>query len=242
MRTSNKIILGIFLAPLVAVTAINLTLYAKYKSGSYVSMKAVQDDRFTRIKLSNTNKIAVYGLSNFSIIPSDSMKLEIEKNGHGHLHYTISADSIVIHGDSTIQRANGKKEVERSYEDVNLFLPAGVVLFADNTDVSVKGNKDSTKAASYQFSIVNDATLKVVQEGDDSTHVYFKTLNIQASKSAGIELTAHTKITDLTLSLIMSAFTDNGASIDKLTIASDKVSNISLKGDNLNKVNAAKQP
>ncbi len=81
MRTSNKIILGIFLAPLVAVTAINLTLYAKYKSGNYISMKSVVQDRFTRLVLKNMNRVSVYGLNNFNIIPSDSLKLEIEKNG-----------------------------------------------------------------------------------------------------------------------------------------------------------------
>ncbi len=159
-----------------------------------------------------------------------------------HLRYTISDDSLVIHGDTTIKRTNGSNDTERSYEEVNLFLPAGVIIFADNSDVSVKGNKDSTKAASYNFSIVNSTSLKVVQDGDDSTRVYFGKLEIAASSAAGIEFTAPTYVKDLELSLVKSAFTDNGAFIGKLKIEADKVSNISLKGDNLNKLNTAKQP
>jgi hypothetical protein len=39
--------------------------------------------------------------------------------------------------------------------------------------------------------------------------------------------------------MLESAFTDNGASIDKLMIDADKVSSITLKGDNLKKLNMA---
>ena len=239
MRTSNKILLGIFAGPLIIVAALQLTLYAKYKSGSYVAMKAVKEDRFTRYAPKNIKHIAVYGLNNFNIIPSDSLQLEIEKDAGGHLHYTVTGDSLIIHGDTVLNSSNAAEhsEIERSYQQVNLFLPASETITAGNSDVNLKGSKDSASAKSYHFYLKNDASLKVEQEGDDSTHVYFKELAIKASHSAGIELTAHAYIFNLNLSLVKSAFTDNGASLDKLMIDADKESNISLKGDNLKKLN-----
>ncbi len=243
MRTSNKLILGILIGPLLILTLLNLALYAKYKAGNYVSFKSVQEDRFIRMSLPNISHIAVYGLENVRIVSSDSLKLEIEKDSRGHLHYAIKGDSLIIHGDSVITRYNGTTDVERSYQDVNLYLPiAPATILADNSGITVKGTKDSVKAASYYFSVVNNATVKVDQDGDDTTHVYFKGLTIHASHAAGIELTAATRINDLQLTMIESPFADNGASIDKLTIEADKKSSVFLKGDNLQKVNVVKQP
>ncbi len=237
MRTSNKILLGIFAGPLIIVAALHLTLYAKYKSGHYVAMKTVQEDRYMRYAFKNIRHIAVYGINNFNIKPADSLKLEIEKDERDHLHYTIVGDSLIIHGDSTIKRPNGSSDIERSYQQVNLFLPASETITANNSDINLKGSKDSANAKSYHFYLNNDASLKVEQEGDDSSHVYFKELAVQASHSAGIEFTAHTYIFNLNLTLVTSAFTDNGAFVDKLMIDADKESNISLKGDNLKKLN-----
>ena len=240
MRTSNKIILGTFLAPLVALTGTNLALYAKYKSGNYIAMKTVVEDRFTRKTLKNISNIAVYGLNNFNIMPADSLKLEIEKDGTSHLHYTVIGDSLVIHGDSIISRPNGSSDIQRSYQAVNLYLPTAATITADNSDISLQGNKDSLKAASYHFSLTNSSGFKIRENNyNDSGHSYFRELTIQASHSSGIELTGYCRVFDMRLTLLESVFTDNGASIDKLMIDADKVSNITLKGNNLRRMNAA---
>ncbi|MFT3936643.1 MAG: hypothetical protein QM726_23665 [Chitinophagaceae bacterium] len=238
MKTSNKIILGIFTLPLLILTLLQLALYAKYKSGNYISMKVEQENRFIKKSFTNISHIAVYGINNCSIMPSDSLRLEIEKSENGHLHFAVVGDSLIIHGDTIVSRGDGRTEAERSYQDVNLYLPLATVgILANNSDVSLKGSKDSTKSASYFFSVVNDGSLKVEDGGDDNTHVYFKGLTINASHSSGIELTSHTRVNDLQLTMVESAFTDNGAMIDKLMIDADKLSNISLKGDNLRKLN-----
>lgn len=242
MRTSNKILLGIFLVPLIILTLIHVTLYAKLKSGHYVAMKTVQEDRFMRYAPKNINSIAVYGLNNFNIMPSDSLKLEIEKVPNSHLHYAIRGDSLIILGDSGINRPGGSADAERSYQVVNLYIPSAANILADNSDVNLRGSKDSLKANSYHFSLSGSAGLKIDDDGNDSAHVYFKVLTIQASHSDGIELTARSHVADLQLTLVESAFTDNGASIDKLLINADKPSSITLKGDNLAKLNLIKKP
>lgn len=243
MRTSNKIVLGIILAPLVALSSLHVALFAKYKSGNYVSMKTVQQDRFDRPALKNIDNIEVYGLENFSITPADSFAIEIEKSKYGHLHYTVKGNSLVIHGDSIIQHPDGTTDVMRSNENVNLYLPSVKNIIADNSDVRLKGSKDSSKAGSYHFSLLHAAGFKIEENGwQDSTYKYFKGLTIHADHSANIEIPAYTHIAELNLTMLESQFIDNDAQIGKLTIDVDKKSSVTLKGDNLKKLNLVKQP
>jgi hypothetical protein len=179
----------------------------------------------------------VYGLNNFHIMPSDSLKIEIEKNEGGHLHYAIHGDSLIIHGDSAITRQGSDKDIERSYQAVNLYLPAMKTITADNSEITLQGSKDSTKAQSYHFLLGSDTKLGVEENGDDSNYIYFSGFTVHASHSAGIEFNASARVLELQLTMIESAFSDNGASIDRLTIDADKQSSITLKGDNLKKVN-----
>ena len=243
MRTSNKIILGIFLVPLIIIAALHVTLYAKYKSGNYVSMKNIEADRFIRPALKNIDNIVVYGLENFSIVPSDTLSLEIEKDKYGYLHYSIEGNTLVIHGDSTIQHPDGTKDIQRSYENVNLYLPSTKNITADNSNVRLKGSSDSLKAGSYQFSLLHSASFKTDENNwEDSTHKYFNRLLIKADHASNIEISAYGYIAELNLTLLESQFIDNDAQIGKLTMDVDNKSSVTLKGENLKKVNAVKQP
>src|ERR1700733_3371730 len=157
MRTSNKILLGIFVGPLIIITCIHVALYAKYKSGHYVAMQTVQEDRYTTAYYKNISTVSVYGLNNFTIKPSDSIKLEVEKSRDGHLHYSFDGNTLVIHGDTTIKHSNGTSDYNRSYESVTLYLPLGTTVSADNAEITLYGTKDSLKAQAYHFTLVNDA-------------------------------------------------------------------------------------
>ncbi len=240
MRTSNKIIAGIFIVPLVILTLIQAALYAKLQTGHYLAMKTVIKDRFTRHPLNAITGVQVYGLNNFRIIPADSSVLEIENDKNGHLHYTISGNTLVIHGDSTIIRPGRENEIEKNYQEINLYLPGNIAIAADNAEVKLQGSKDSTKANSYQLSLATDANLQIEENGDDKgISAFFRNISIQAAHANNIEIGHHTRIADLQLHVKATDFTDNGASIGKLTIEADSLSAITLKGVNLNKLNKA---
>jgi len=234
MKTSNKILLGIFLSPLLVIAAINLALYAKYKSGHYVAMATVEQDRFIRETLGNIRYVAVYGINNLGIQSADTAKLEIEKDAHGHLHYNIHGDSLIIHGDSAVRRGM-ENEILRSYQSVNLYLPGDIYIIADNSDVYLKGSKDSTKAKSYQFQLSGSASCKMRETDPETALRYFNTIVVQA-KEAQMELSANARIRQLSLSLQHAGFNDNNALIEGLSIDADKASSLTLKGDNLKKM------
>lgn len=239
MKTSNKILLGTLVVPLLVITLIHVSLYAKYRSGRYVSMKSVEEDRFTRLPLKHITTVALYGLTNVSISASGAARMEIEKNGSSQFHYNIHGDSLIIHGDSTVKRADGSEEIERSYQAVNIYLPAPATIAARESQLKITGSSDSLGATSYHFSLIN-SDFKMENDYGDSTHAYFKTIYIQADHSSEIELNQNATLQELELNLLESAFTDNGASINKLTVATDKGSTVTLKGSNLQKTTFTK--
>jgi len=235
MKTSNKILLGIFFLPLLVLATVNTALYTKYKTGHYIAMAVVEQERYTRQDLKNIKYVAVYGVNHFTIKPADTARLQIEKNENSHLHYSIHGDSLIIHGDS-LRRTSKEDEVLRSYQAVTLYLPGEANIFADNTDVYLEGTTDSSKSKSIQLQMTNSARCEMRDGFDNEKSQYFNVLSVQANNANGIELSATARISALQLVLVNTPFDDKSAAIGKLSINVDKTSSLTLKGDNLEKI------
>jgi hypothetical protein len=238
MRTSNKILLTVFLAMIVALTTIHVTLFAKYKTGDFITLKEAREEQFDRHDLKKVNYIVASGLENFTIIPSDTLRLEIEK---GHMvKFFITGDSLVIHGDSNTTAPGEKENRIRSSQEVNLYLPSAEKITADFCDVELKAAKDSSSAKMYDFDLVNTSNFHISGNNyNDSAYKYINRLFIKASNSSVIEFTKYVSIAELKMVLNDSQFDDKDASINKLTMDADKSSTLTLKGDHLRKLNLA---
>lgn len=232
MRTSNKIILGIFVAPLIVLAALNLTLYAKYKSGNYVTMEHGNENRVMRLVFTHVMSVAVYGLDNFSIVPADTAALEIEKQDNNRLRYVVQGDSLVIHGDSL---AESKDNGGRNYRSVKLYLPGDASIIAHNSDVDIDGSKDSLKASSYHFYLNQNSSFNT-REHEQGNARFFKSLQLQATGSSDITLHAGIRVRQLMLQLEASEFKDEGASVDSVSVIADKKSLLTLRGDKIQRL------
>ena len=239
MKTSNKILLIIFLVPVLVVASVNMVLYAKYKSGNYKPLTIVEEERFTSIKPGNISKLALYGLDKVTIMSGTTASIQIEK-GARHLHYSISGDSLVIHGDTLVKTAGKEDELQRSYEVVKIVLPAREVrIDAVFSSLHLHGNKNAQDATSYQLKLSNSAQLDIAEIDDSTVPAYFNTLTIDATKAERIEFTPQTHINAFQLNIKESVFADGGAAIGKLVVNADSNSSVTLKGDNLQKMNGA---
>ncbi len=242
MRTSNKILLSVFLVVLLIPTFLHVALYAKYKTGNYVSMKNVVEDQYVHNHLKSVRYVVAHGLERFTIIPSDSLQLEVEKDKQGFVKFEIIGDSLVIHGDSTVIRADKTTDIIRSSQDVNLYLPSAEKIVLDYCDVTLKVNEDSSKQKSYRFDLDNSTNFQFSNNDyEDSSFKYINSLSIKAAHSCRIEFSNYKIIKDFRLDLSDSQFDDKDAQIEKLSINADKLSSITMKGDNLQKLNATKQ-
>ena len=213
MRTSNKILLGVFVTILLILSTIHVALYAKYKSGSYVTMQSVEEDRFEKHTINAINRVVVYGLENVELVPGDQYKLEIEKRQSPFLHYSVNGDSLVIHGDSLVKDDRGEERKWRSNQLVRIYMPSGIDLMAFNSNIDLRPAVDSMKAKSYHVELNNDSRLHIPDNDyRDSTFKYIGRLFVDASSSE-IECSRFIRFDQLSVNLKDSKFDDGDAEI-----------------------------
>jgi hypothetical protein len=238
MRTSNKILLGIFLTAVLIIASIHVALYAKYKSGNFETMKTVRDEEYMKNDLKPVHYIVANGLENFKIIPSDTMRLEIEKSERESVKFSIIGDSLIIHGDSIITHKDGTTDINRSSQQVNLYLSSSGKITVNYCETELKPADDSNKAKSYHFALMNSANLRFTNNDyRDSSYKYINSIFIQADSSSSIQFLEILKIKEANLRLRNSQFEDNNSQIEKLSIDADKKSNAKLSGNNLQILN-----
>jgi hypothetical protein len=234
MRTSNKILLSVFLTAIFIYASIHIALYAKYKSGDFVTMKTVHHDEYITPHLTPVHYIVASGITNFSIIPSDTLRLEIEKGDTYGVRFTIAGDSLILHGDTTVTRNDSTKDIIRSSREVKLYLPASENITLDFCSVELHTADDSSKAKSYRFSILNETSLRLTyNDYENAKAKYINSIFIKADNSSSIEFAARTEIKEADLILNNSKFEDNNAQIGNLAIDADKSSEVKLSGANL---------
>ena len=170
MKTSNKILLGLFLAPILCLSTISLSLYAKYKSHDYVSLESLQEDQYTNHILGNITVVKAKGLLHCNIFPSDTIRLEIEKNKEGFLKFSIQGDTLYLKGDSTMTGGrNNARNILRSPQEVRLYLPSGEKIVADYCELTITPGSDSSKAPSYNV-VLNHGSNLVFDNNDYEKH------------------------------------------------------------------------
>lgn len=227
MKTSNKILLAIFLSIILLTTAVQLMVYAKYKRGEYVKFDREDFNQLTSVEISVVRFISIRGLGNCGIMYGDKPKLELQKEHVGPLAYRVVNDTLFIIGDTTYTIDNPERG-NRNYNHVNVYLPATVQINATNSDLRVGGAADSTSAPSYSVKLEKDSRLFI----NNDAAVYFNQLNINSDQSK-IELNDHAFINDLNVQLIKSEINDKEAVIKNLTMDADSKSTVTLSGNNI---------
>jgi hypothetical protein len=243
MRTSNKILLSVFLAAVLVLAGIHIALYAKLKRGDFISAKEMWKLDYTRHELSMVRYVVATGMDNITIIPSDSAWLEIQKNGSSRIRFQVIGDSLILHGDTTVISTDGSSVMQKSWSGVNIYLPSFSKIRGDNAEFKLQGSADSTKAPSLDIIIDHAGKIRLAEnEWNDSSNRYFKNISVLADHSSGIELASHTQIDEMNLILMTSSFDDKEAVINRISIQSDPKSSVALTGANLQKLSLRKEP
>jgi hypothetical protein len=231
MKTSNKLLIGIFLIILILITTTQLMVYAKYKRGEVTSFKREQFDQMTSLPLPAVRFISLQGLGTCAVKPADTLKVEIQQNNANVIKYHMVNDTLVIVGDATMTDEKLEKG-GRNFSRVNIYLPASVQLTGAYSNFRVWGADDSAAAPSYTFNLEKNSNLFIHFKGGDNAAVYFNQLNIHGERST-VDLNEHVIMNELNLQLVDSKLNDNMATIRKITMGSDNNSSINLSGKNV---------
>jgi len=236
MKTSNKILLTFFVAAILMMTAVHLTLYAKYKRGDVSLFQEIKEERFEDHPLPAVKYVSVTGLMLCKIIPSAEPKIGIAKNKGSRLKYTVVNDTLVITGDSTATMRDFEHD-HRTYESINLYLPGVETVNAFYTGLLLHGGADSTKAVSCSVNLSNKSRLTVGTWGNKPD--FFNQVQIKAA-SSNVDFSSSAVIDQLNLQADESQV-ENHASIKHLQLQMDEQSTIILRGNSLKDINVLKK-
>ena len=240
MKTSNKILLSVLLAFMLILTGIHLALYAKYKSGDFVSAKELPDD-MDRHPLPLIKYVSITGLTNCYLISyGEKPAIEINKEGKSRISYKVVGDTLVVIGDSIATKEDYARGL-RNHQLINLRLPAAEQVKLAYGSLFLSGGDDSTDAPSYSIELATDAHLGPMQREPVTTKTFFNRLDLVTNKS-NVELDNHTIINELHVRSVASQLIYKQASIKNLTMDLDSTTTVTLSGNNLKRLTEISKP
>jgi hypothetical protein len=232
MKTSNKLLLGIFLSIILLTTTVQLVVYAKYKRGEYGQFKREQFSPMTSVSIPAVRFVSITGLGSCNIAPDDKPKLEIQKESVSTITYRIVNDTLFINGDTT-KTINDLEQGSRNYNLVNIFLPSPIQITTAYSSLKLEAALNPAYAPSYTVQLTKNSYFGIRKHGRrDNMDFHFNQLHVYSDRSY-IELDDHTLINDLNVQLTNSKINDKEAVIRSLTIDADSTSTVTLSGKNI---------
>lgn len=229
MKTSNKILLGVFLTIIVLSATINLMVYAKYKRGDSVPFVRDETAKLTTVNLPAAKYISITGLCNVELINSNKPWFEVGQNEEKGIVYQVVGDTIMISSKNLLINEQ-MENVQCNYQLLKVHFPAATQVFANYAHVRVKGTADSAQAPSFNIHL-NKKSLLLVYDENDSKFLNQLTLS---SDMSNINLEDHLVINNLNLKLANSSLFDSKkAGIKGLTLDVDDNSTIKLSGSSI---------
>lgn len=228
MKTSNKILLGVFLTILLLSATINLMVYAKYKRGDYVPFVR-EEERLTSVNLPAAKYVSVTALCRVELINSVAPKLEVRKGEENGITYKMVGDTMVIMSNTALPEKIEDGECNRQL--LKLRLPATTEVYAHCADIKINGNTDSTLAPSYNIHLDKRSFL-YTNDNDDDTR-YINQLLLWGDDTR-FRLDPHIIVSGLNLKMANgSRFDDEKGEIRNLTLDVDNSSAINLSGKSI---------
>jgi len=192
MKTSNKIILGIFLFPFLLVLLMNIALYAKIKSGSYTTREQEIEENTITTPMQNFSDIDLTAIKNgrIEIKQGDGFAIRFEKWAKDNFEYEQQGNKLVL---------KSKKGRENEYKVVTVLCPSFSHLSADSIEVFV----DAMQLGNTQIEVGAEANLNfaahaqnLTLSGKKNSNISFQegaiadTLNLQLVNGANFNKTA----------------------------------------------------
>jgi hypothetical protein len=237
MRTSNKILLGGFVATILIITSIHFVIHGKIKSGDLVTFNQKKFDNIERIVLGNIRHVSIIGLDEFHIVPGDTAVLDLNSEWKENFLYRVVGDSLILEAGSISQAeyVNGA----RKFAPMILHLPPVETITTNFARVLLRGEADSTKAISRSI-FINNSELNVIGGSREKAPAYWKSLQVNALHSQAMFFEGAV-LKELSVVLnAESSLKDGGADLQHFSVQVDSTSTISLRKKSLNNIKLVK--
>jgi hypothetical protein len=224
MKTSNRILLGVFIATLMLTATVNLIVYAKYKRGDYVPFERDAQKKVS-VALPATKYVSVTALCSVELINGASPRFEVHQGQGKGISYKQVGDTLFINGNGSLTRQQ-MEHGECNHELFKLYLPAATQVYGNFAGIRINGNTDSTEAPSFNIHLGRNSYLST---GSEMEYTYLNQLQLQGD-TASFELEDRIMVNELNLKMSSGKFNGKDAAIRNVTLDTDNSSSISLSG------------
>lgn len=217
MKKSNKLLFGAFIGGILFLSAIHISLFAKYRSGDHIPFTGEMESLFMQ-SYPHVKFVSIRNVENIAIQFGDSLKTE--KAEDKDLKFSQEGDTLHI------QRADTASQ-DGYWEGLRIQLPYGMPVTAFNSQLYFSG-KGSSDTAVFPL-LLNKSRASFYGE-----HQAMQLGNVQltAVNHSGAEF-HNSHINTLGVHLNNSSLEDIAGTIDSLAITTDIASRISLQTKHL---------
>lgn len=175
MKTSNKILLGLFLLPFIITTFITVVLYAKFQSGSYITQQQLDNETSVSETITAFTEIDLRGYKNghVNIAYGDSFIIKYDKWSKDNLEYNSASKKLTI-----------KTKKREDYNSITIFCPSFSRLILDSTGVTI----DSLALANASIDIGSEGNVVFRAQADSLTLDIKRGGNISFENNAAVQM------------------------------------------------------
>ncbi|HVF82488.1 MAG TPA: hypothetical protein VM884_11160 [Flavisolibacter sp.] len=224
MKKSNKLLLAGFFTGLLLITAIHITLYAKYKAGNYTIYNSAED--LTPQSMHTFPNILFVSVRN---VPGATVQFsnvaQVEKGEGVDIQYVQKGDTLLI---------TGKKDAHREdFQDpVAFYLPHNATLSVFNSSLYFTAGKKIAGNNPVIY-LQNSQAFFSGEAGP----LQFGQVKVEASDSSTLAFQGNTQVNTLEVKLLNSTIEYTEGNFGQLSIVTDSLSRISLQSKHLLKAN-----
>jgi len=223
MKKSNQILLGGFIVVIVLITAIHISLYAKYKSGQYTIYKPQEKTEVKGMEqFPGVRKVTLVTLQHVQIQFAEQAAVQKGRDG---VRYQLYGDSLVISG--------GPHQQHPLY----ITIPVAVTIRSVGSMLQFEKGKLMTLPGA---SIYLDSSIAVFGEADKSIHL--QNVQIVATNHSLASFADSSTVQNLEVLLKKSSLECLRADAATLSIITDSLSGISLQAKLLLKAKITTTP
>jgi hypothetical protein len=236
MKTSNKILLSVFLLGFLTIVGIHVALFAKIKSGDFTPPDKLDGMTYGDYAVPATIKaVSITGLTNCTVFAYGAPGLKYNKESNEQLVVTIRNDTMYVTADKNATRSD-YEQGRRNSQLVRLTLPENVPIKLQYSQITISGKEDSVNAPSFNIELSEMSSLDIVRREPQNLPACFNKVQI-VSRGSNMTLDRYTFINELNVKAANSNLNYNYATIKKmgLDVDDNTLINISKKSlDNLN--------
>ncbi len=230
MKKSTKIIVIAFLSLLFFISAVHISLSARYKSGEYTAYTGEADNR-QKTAYPGVKQIVLKNLGDVTMQVGDTASVSASDGGSEEYSITQQGDKLYI-------TATKPKAIDGRYRgQLRVTIPVGATITATYTDILVQQKQGNNGTG---FNAVLDSSRLAMSQA--RTTMNFDSVSIQAVNHSNIKL-RKTNIASLNVLLRQSSIDEKESELGSVQLNVDSSSELSLSSRNLvkAKINTAAQ-